>query len=80
MDATQCRMARVGLNLSGRDFAKLAGVGYATLARFESGSDINDETRAKIEAALELAGAEFSQRTGRVGVTVPITSIGTPRT
>ncbi len=64
-------MARVGLNLSGRDFAKIAGVGYATLARFESGSDINDETRAKIEAALEQAGASFATKAGRVGVTVP---------
>lgn len=71
MDATQCRMARVGLNISGRDFAKLAGIGYATLARFESGSDIHPETKAKIEAALETAGAEFSARGGRVGVSVP---------
>lgn len=71
MDATQCRMARVGLNVSGRDFAKLAGVGYATLARFEAGGTVADETRARIEAALVSAGAQFSRRAGRVGVTVP---------
>lgn len=71
MDATQCRMARVGLNLSGRDFAKLAGVGYATLARFESGADIGDETKAKIVSALAERGAQFSKRGGRIGVTVP---------
>ena len=71
MDATQCRMARVGLNISGRDFAKLAGVGYATLARFESGAEINSETKTKIMAALQQAGAQFSKRAGHVGVMVP---------
>lgn len=71
MDATQCRMARVGLNISGRDFAKLAGVGYATLARFESGADISDDTKAKIAEALAEQGAQFSRRSGRIGVTVP---------
>lgn len=71
MDAIQCRMARAGLNLSGRDFAKLAGVGYATLARFEAGAEINAESRAKIEAALAEAGTQFSRRTGRIGVSIP---------
>lgn len=64
-------MARVGLNLSGRAFAKLAGVGYATLARFEAGATIADETRDKIEKTLAEAGAQFTRRSGRVGVTVP---------
>lgn len=72
MDAKQCRMARTGLGLSGRDFAKLAGVGYATLARFEAGASIAEETREKLATALAEAGAQFSQRSGRVGVTVPI--------
>lgn len=71
MDAKQCRMARAGLNVSGRDLAKLAGVGYATLARFEAGSEITDETRTKLAAALAQAGTAFSKRSGRVGVTVP---------
>ena len=71
MDATQCRMARNGLNISGRDFAEMAGVGYATLARFEAGANIADATRDKIAKALEKAGAQFSRRSGRVGVTVP---------
>lgn len=64
-------MARNGLNLSGRDFAKLAGVGYATLARFEAGANIAETTRLKLEAALMGAGAHFLQRPGHVGVTVP---------
>ena len=71
MNATQCRMARLGLNISGRDLAALAGLGYATIARFESGADINDESRSKIAKALETAGAEFSRRAGRISVSVP---------
>lgn len=71
MDATQCRMARSGLNISGRDLAKLAGVGYATLARFEAGANIADESRDKLRKALLDAGAQFARRAGRVGVTVP---------
>jgi transcriptional regulator with XRE-family HTH domain len=71
MDATQCRMARSGLNISGRELARLAGVGYATLARFEAGSDITDENRDKIAQALESAGVQLIRRSGRVGVTVP---------
>jgi len=64
-------MARAGLGIAGRDFARLAGVGYATLARFESGQPIADETRQKLEIALAGAGAQFSRRSGRVGVSVP---------
>lgn len=71
MEAKQCRMARAGLNVSGRDLAKLAGVGYATLARFEAGSEITDETRAKLAMALAQAGAAFSKRASRLSVTVP---------
>lgn len=64
-------MARNGLDLSGRELATLAGVGYATLARFEAGANIADDTRAKLEGALAGAGAQFSRRPGRLGVTVP---------
>lgn len=71
MDATQCRMARTGLNLSAVDLAKLAGIGYATVARFETGANIAADSREKLEKALLDAGAQFSARAGRVGVTVP---------
>lgn len=71
MNATQCRMARTGLNLSAVDLAKLAGLGYATVARFETGATIANESRDKIAAALDQAGALFSKSKGRVGVTVP---------
>jgi len=71
MDAAQCRMARSGLSISGRELATHAGVGYATVARFEAGSQIAEATRAKLMKALVSLGAEFSFGAGRVGVTVP---------
>lgn len=64
-------MARTGLNLSAVELAKLAGLGYATVARFETGAMIADESREKIAAALAQAGAQFTRKAGRVGVTVP---------
>lgn len=64
-------MARSGLSISGRDLAGLAGLGYATVARFESGVNIAEESREKLELALIEAGAKFSRRGGLVGVTVP---------
>jgi transcriptional regulator with XRE-family HTH domain len=71
MDARQCRMARDGLGLTGRKLAEVAGVPYATLARFEAGDKIREATRAKIAEALVAEGAQFSQLAGRIGVTVP---------
>ena len=68
-------MARVGLNISGRDLAIAAKVGYATLARFETGSNITEANLQAIKHALELAGADFSHRDGRLFVSVP----GEPR-
>lgn len=64
-------MARSGLNISGRELADLSGVGYATIARFEAGSNITDENRAKLAKALQKAGANFSRRSGRASVSVP---------
>lgn len=71
MNAKQCRMARAGLNVSGRGLATLSGVGYATIARFESGSAVSVESVAKLTAALEGAGAAFTSSKGLVRVTVP---------
>lgn len=66
-------MARAGLNLSAAELAKLAGVGYATVARFETGSPIAAVTRGKLMVALKSAGANFPPtKAGRVGVTVPM--------
>jgi len=64
-------MARVGLGWRAQDLAKAAGVGSATVARFELGGNIANASRDKLEAALRAAGAQFSQGAKRVGVTVP---------
>jgi transcriptional regulator with XRE-family HTH domain len=71
MDATQCKMARVGLGLSAVNLAEVAGVARLTVARFESGKAISRESLEAIERALLDAGAQFSMRSGRKGVTVP---------
>ncbi len=71
MDRAQCRMARVGLGWRGKDLAERAGVGQATLARFELGETIAEASRAKIEKALADAGVQFTDRGGRIGVSVP---------
>lgn len=73
MNGTQSKMARAALGLSTHDLAKLAGVGRVTVVRFEDGGSISAETAGKIESALTEAGALFSRRAGRIGVTVPET-------
>lgn len=64
-------MARAGLGWSANDLASSAGVGYATVARFESGGTVSGETLGKIEVALEAAGVALTGGKGRVGVSVP---------
>lgn len=64
-------MARAGLGWSARDLAERAGVGSATVARFETGTPSEPETIRKLSDTLTEAGARFSQRAGRVSVTVP---------
>ena len=71
MDAKQCKMARAGLGWRAKDLAAAAGVGSATVARFELGKSIADDSRDKLEKALCDAGAQFSRRPARTGVTVP---------
>jgi transcriptional regulator with XRE-family HTH domain len=71
MEPKQSAMARVALGWTLSDLAKAAGVGRATAARFELGEPVSDALQAKLERALSDAGVEFSQRAGRVGVTVP---------
>lgn len=71
MNGTQSKMARAALGLSTHDLAKLAGVGRVTVVRFEDGGAVSTETAGRIEAALIEAGAQFSRRAGRIGVSVP---------
>lgn len=64
-------MARVGLNISGRELAAKSGVGYATLARFESGTEVADASREKLAKALMAEGAHFGRRAGRISISLP---------
>lgn len=64
-------MARSGLGWQAKELAARAGVSYPSLHRFEAGQSVADGTRAKLEKALGDAGAQFTRRAGRVGVTVP---------
>jgi len=64
-------MARAALKWSLTDLAEAAGVGRATAARFELGEPVGDDVRLRMEQALTEAGAQFSKRAGRIGVSVP---------
>ena len=71
MTPTQSKMARVALKWTTDDLATKAGVGRMTVARFERGDSVAAETVEKLRKALLNAGADFTRRAGRVGVTVP---------
>lgn len=71
MNARQCKMARDGLGITGRDLAELSGVPYATLARFEAGANIREDTRQRLEEVLASKGVQFIFGAGRFGATVP---------
>lgn len=65
-------MARAALKWSLSDLAIKAGVGRATVARFELGDGVTgSDVIEKMRKALADAGADFTRRAGRVGVTVP---------
>ena len=61
MTGAQCRVARELLGLSKKALAEQAGVDRVRLTRFEDGTDTTSfPVRAKIRAALETAGIEFT--------------------
>lgn len=70
--AKQSRMARVALNWTTSDLAQRAGIGRATVARFELGNSVAIESAGKMMVAFEAAGATFSAADDRVTVSVPI--------
>ena len=71
MTPNQCKMARVGLGLSADNLSERSGVSRVTIARFESGNPVAAASVAAIMSALADAGAGFSRKAGRIGVTVP---------
>lgn len=71
MTPAQSRMARAALQWSLHDLAAKAAVSRMTCARFELGKTVAAESIEAMRAALVEAGADFSRKAGRVGVTVP---------
>lgn len=64
MNAVQCKMARVALDLGVRDLAELAKVSPDTIARLERGDQLKERTVQSIRAALETAGVIFVEENG----------------
>ena len=61
----QCRAARILAGLSAAELAEQAGVGIATIKRFESGQPVQPATVEAIVAALTSAGIAFIAAGGR---------------
>ncbi|QBM77723.1 XRE family transcriptional regulator [Sphingomonas sp. AAP5] len=52
-------MARAALKWSAADLARQAAIGYATVARFESGQPVQPDSISQMRSALERGGIEF---------------------
>lgn len=52
-------MARSALEMSAADLAAAAGVGYATVARFETGANVQPDKAAAMRSVLEARGIHF---------------------
>lgn len=65
-------MARAALGWSLTDLASAAGVGRATVARFELGEPVNADSVAKLRAAVEGGGVILFED----GVRVPAGGAG----
>ncbi len=55
----QCRAARVLLDMAAIDLAEGAGVGIATIKRFESGQAVKPATVERLATHLTTAGVIF---------------------
>lgn len=61
-------MARVALGWSAADLAAAARLGYATVARFESGKTVQPENVEAMRQALAAKGIGFENGGRRAGV------------
>lgn len=60
-------MARAALRWSIDDLAERAGVGRATIARFETGAEIRPDRATALRNALETAGVKILDQDERSG-------------
>jgi transcriptional regulator with XRE-family HTH domain len=75
MKVEQCRAARALLDWSAQQLAEHAGVGVATVRRFESGSTVADAsvdamTKALVAAGISLIPAGEASPAGGAGVRI----------
>jgi transcriptional regulator with XRE-family HTH domain len=59
-----CKAARALLGWGVRDLAREAKVGVASVARYEAGESLRDDTTNKLKAAFEANGVEITNDTG----------------
>ncbi|WP_246848418.1 helix-turn-helix domain-containing protein [Sphingomonas beigongshangi] len=59
MNVEQCRAARALLNWSAQELAQHAGIGVATVRRFESGSAVAPTSVESMARCLTIAGIAF---------------------
>ena len=71
MNATQCRMARAGLDWTLDDLAKASGVNRRSIINFENDGAASFASVAKLRAALEKMGVVFIERGVYIGGVVP---------
>ena len=64
-------MGRAALEWNAKRLADEAGLGSATVARFELGRPVAADTIAKMQRAMERAGVKFEQKSARLIVSVP---------
>jgi transcriptional regulator with XRE-family HTH domain len=60
MLAAQCSVARAILDLSIEQLAKKAGVTADIILRIEAGAPLDEDALAKVAAAFEAEGVEFT--------------------
>lgn len=71
MNRKQCKMARAALGWRAADLAKASGVHRVTVARFESGGEVDAATLKAMQDAFKQEGVTFVARSGRVTVGAP---------
>ena len=60
ISSAQLRMARAAMRWGVRELAAKAGVTANTVTRIENGADAKQSTMERLQRALEVAGAEFT--------------------
>ena len=71
MTPTQCKMARVAMDWTGKDLAARAKIGSATVARYELGESIHPDKLEAMQAAFVAAGVVFVVKGQYAGAVVP---------